>query len=141
MVGIPPSNRDRVLDLWSEGRSGREITAELGCGTRFDVAAIVRMARDAGDPRAAPHFGRGTRPQAAEEELFSRAQYLRMDRAFKARLMRAIRRNQEHAPIGVYQTSLPARAVPLRLQPEPSVSVTGSSAGECADIGAMVSNA
>ena len=142
MAGIPPRKRDRVLDLWSKGRSGREIIAELGGGTRFEVAAIVRRARDLGDPRAAAHVGRGTRrPQAGEEEVLSRAQYLRMDRAFKARLMRAIRRNQEDASLNAYRACIPARAVPLRLQPEPAVSVTGSSAGECADIGATASDA
>ena len=141
MAGIPQGKRQQVLDLWSEGFSGREIAAKLGCGTRFDVSVIVRTARDAGDPRAVPHFGRGTSAPSAADELFSRAQYLRMDRAFKVRLTRAIRRNKEHAAVGIYKSRMPAQAVPLRIQPEPRISITGSPAGECADIGAATSDA
>jgi hypothetical protein len=141
MAGIPLGKREQVLDLWSEGFSGREIVTKLGCGTRFDVSVIVRSARDAGDPRAVAHFGRGMNASSAADELFSRAQYVRMDAAFKARLTRAIRRNKEHAAVGVYKSRMPARAVPLRIQPEPWVSITGSPAGECADIGAATSDA
>jgi hypothetical protein len=142
MAGIPRSKRATVLDLWSEGFTGAEIVAKLGCGTRFDVSVIGRAARDGGDPRAAPHFGRGVGAHAtADDELFMRAQYLRMDAAFKARLMRAIRRGKERATVGIYRSCLPRRAVPLRLKAEPRVSLTGSSAGECADIGAAAAAA
>jgi hypothetical protein len=142
MAGIPRSKRTAVLDLWSEGFTGDEIATRLGCGTRFDVSVIVRAARDGGDPRAAPHFGRGMGAHVtAADELFARAQYLRMDAAFKAQLMRAIRGGKERATVGIYRSRLPGRVVPLRLTAEPRVSLTGSSAGECADIGAAAAAA
>ena len=141
MAGIANSKRDRVLDLWEQGFTGAEIAAKLGPGTRFDVSAIVRAARDAGDPRAVTHFGKGMSSlSVGANELFSRAQYLRMDAAFKARLMRAIRRRKERAPVGIYRSRLPTRSVPLRVQPEFPRSITGSSAGECADIGAAAAS-
>jgi hypothetical protein len=87
------------------------------------------------------HFGKGMSSlSVAANELFSRADYLRMDAAFKARLMRAIRRRKERAPVGVYRSRLPTRSVPLRPQPEFPRSITGSSAGECADIGAATAS-
>jgi hypothetical protein len=141
MAGIPRGKRALVLDLWSKGFTGREIAAKVGAGTPLDVSAILRTARRDGAPRAAAHSRADNDTQTVDtNEFFSREQYRRMDLAFKARLMRAIRRNKEHVTIGVLKSRMPTRAVPLRIQPEPWISITGSSAGECADIGAATAS-
>lgn len=83
-----------------------------------------------------PRPGKGGNAVADDDAPFSREAYLRMDAAFAKRLERAIRRREERAPVGVSKRRRPARSVPLRLHGEATVSITGSTAGECADIGA-----